>query len=217
MALTASRTGGNFTPVPPGTYLSRCYRIVDMGTQKTTYKGKPKLQHKIMIQWEVHGEDDNGQPIQAQDGNPLSISKNYTLSLSENAQLFKDLTSWRGRAFTGEELNGFELKNVLGAWCMISVIHEKSDDGQKTYANITSVTPVPTQLKKAGLPEGQNKLSMFDLDNPDMEMFESFSDNLQAKIKESPEWRASQGDSGSDFAPSPRKAAEPELDDDIPF
>ena len=32
--------GGNFTPVAPGMHLARCYRIVDMGTQKTDFQGR---------------------------------------------------------------------------------------------------------------------------------------------------------------------------------
>jgi hypothetical protein len=35
--------------------------------------------------------------------------------------------AWRGREFTPEELKGFHLKNILGAWCMISVVHNEND------------------------------------------------------------------------------------------
>ena len=30
-------SGGDFTPVPAGLHLARCYRIVDLGTQQTEY------------------------------------------------------------------------------------------------------------------------------------------------------------------------------------
>jgi hypothetical protein len=61
MSLTAKDSGGgSFTPVAPGMHLARCYRIVDMGTQKSEYQGQVKHLQKVMIQFEVHGEDDNG-------------------------------------------------------------------------------------------------------------------------------------------------------------
>ena len=104
--------GGTFTPVPPGMHLARCYRVVDLGTQKSEYLGQVKNLPKIMIQFEVHSEDDNGNALVTPKGEPMTISKNFTLSLAEKATLRKDLVSWRGREFTNDELNGFELKNI---------------------------------------------------------------------------------------------------------
>ena len=102
--------GGNFTPVSPGMHLARCYRIVDMGTQTTEFAGQTKHLHKVMLQFEVHGEDEDGKPLVTAKGEPMSISKNFTLSLAEKATLRLDLQAWRGRPFTADELRGFELK-----------------------------------------------------------------------------------------------------------
>ena len=213
MSLVAKDSGGegNFTPVPPGMHLARCYRIVDLGTQKSEYQGQVKYLHKAMLQFEVHGEDEKGKPLVTSKGDPLSISKNYTLSLAEKATLRIDLKNWRGRDFTPEELRGFELKNVLGAWAMLSVAKDVGNNG-KEYTNIMSVNSVPVPIKKAGLPEGVNKLAMFTIMNPDMDLFETFSNNLKEKIKASPEWESNSkrevAKSGSGFE---------DLNDDIPF
>ena len=53
---------GNFERCPSGMHLARCYRIVDLGTQKSEYLGTIKHLPKVMIQFEVHGEDENGKP-----------------------------------------------------------------------------------------------------------------------------------------------------------
>jgi len=216
MSLTARDSGGgSFTPVAPGMHLARCYRIVDIGTQKTEYQGQIKHQQKVMMQFEVHGEDDSGKPLVTSKGEPLSISKNFTLSLSENATLRKDLQAWRGRQFTPEELRGFELKNVLGAWCMLTVAKAIGNNG-KEYTNIISINPVPVAIKKAGQPEGFNKLSMFVIDNPDMELFETFGSSLKEKIQATPEWRAR--NSGQPvIKPAPSGSGFDDMDDDIPF
>jgi len=195
--------------VPEGTHLARCYRIVDLGTQESTYLGQLKTQRKVMIQFEVHGDDENGFALITRAGEPMSISKNYTLSIGENARLRQDLTSWRGKAFTPEELKGFELKNLLGVWGMISVIKTIGENG-KEYTNINTITPVPAVVKKNGLPSYFNEAKIFSIDNPDMELFATFSDYLRAKIEGSPEWR---GRSAVAYT----GGGVEELDEDIPF
>ena len=216
MALIAKEGEGNFTPVPPGMHLARCYRVVDLGTQKSEYLGTVKHLRKVMLQFEVHGEDEAGKPIVTGKNEPMTISKNFTLSLAEKATLRKDLQTWRGREFTAEELRGFELKNVLGAWAMVSVIKTTGNNG-KEYTNIAAIMQVPPQVKKAGLPEGHNKLGIFSIEEPDMEMFESFSDGLKAKIQGSPEWQAREGQQYAKNESASKSSGFDDLEDDIPF
>lgn len=217
MGLVAKEGEGNFTPVPPGMHLARCYRVVDLGTQKSEYLGTIKYLPKVMIQFEVHGEDENGKAIVTAKNEPMTISKNFTLSLAEKATLRKDLQTWRGREFSAEELRGFELKNVLGAWAMISVIKSPGNNG-KEYTNVAAIMQVPPQIKKAGLPEGFNKLGLFSIDEPDMEMFGTFSDNLKAKIQASPEWsNRSSGGSPTQSQAKGGGSGFDDMDDDIPF
>lgn len=213
MALIAVATGGSeFKQVPAGMYTARCFRVIDLGTQKTQWQGKEKWSRKVLIQWELHGEDDEGNSLVTDEGKPMSVSKRYTLSLGENAQLRADLKSWRGRDFTLEELNGFDVKNILGAWCMVNVAHDTKDG--KTYTNVASVTPVPKALR-ATLPEGVNEAVLFDVSDPDMTVLAKLSDKLQETIRACKEWQkvpvnqaASESASGSGFAGEP---------DDIPW
>jgi len=215
MGLTVKASGGasTFKPVPSGMHLARCYRIVDMGTQSTTWKGQTKQQPKVMLQFEVHSEDSDGNPIVTDKGEPMSISKNFTASLGENAILRQELENWRSRAFTPEELKGFQLKNVLGVWAMLSVVKEQGNDGNE-YTNISSINPVSSQIKKAGLPEGHNELKIFDLENPDMALFETFGNKIKEKIQSTPEWNKK-------ILPTPKQTTPSsgfdDIDSDIPF
>ena len=204
----AESNSGGFTPVPSGMHLARCYRIVDLGTQRTVWQGQEKHQRKIMVQFEIHSEDDQGNPLLTDKGDPLSISKNYTLSLNENATLSKDLESWRGSAFTADERKGFDLNNLLGVWAMINVTKATGNDG-KEYTNISTINSVPSNIKKAGLPQGINETKLFSIQNPDMQMFESFGAKLKEKIQGSPEWQAKK------IKPSATKTPFDELEDDI--
>ena len=209
--------GGDFEICPSGMHLARCYRLVDIGTQQSEYMGATKFLHKITLAWEVHGIDDAGMPIKMLDGRPFGIFKNYTLSWSEKANLRLDLQSWRGKPFNQEEMQKFDLKNILGVWCMLNVIEHVGKNGN-TYANIAGISPVPGMIKAAGFPQPVNPVQLFSLQNPDMVMFESFSNNLKAKIESSPEWKKLHAPKPS--APMLRAAPEsdPEFDDEeIPF
>jgi hypothetical protein len=71
-------------------------------------------------------------------------------------------------------------------------------------------------IKKAGLPEGFNKLAMFVIENPDMELFETFGNGLKEKIASSPEWRARNGDIPAN-KPGSEGSGFDDMDDDISF
>lgn len=187
MALIAADNGGSFKPVPQGVHMARCYRVIDLGTQETNYQGEVKAQRKILLGWELFGEDEAGAPLTSDDGKPMTISKRYTLSLSRNARLRADLESWRGKAFTDQELRGFDVTNLLGAYCMVNVTHDSRDG--KTYSNIASISPVPAMLKNAK-PAGVHENQSFDVTEPNMTVFESFHEKLKELIQQSFEWRA---------------------------
>jgi hypothetical protein len=93
-------------------------------------EAKPK--HKVAIFWELLDED-----YKQPNGDPHNIRKEYTVSLDRKATLRADLQAWRGVAFTEEELDGFDLENVLGKYCRMQIVHNESNG--KTYANISSI------------------------------------------------------------------------------
>ena len=218
MSFYVENNGGKeFKMVPPGTHLARCYRIIDVGTQATEWQGQQKFLRKVMLGWEIHGEDESGAPLLTDEGEPLAMFKNYTLSWAENANLRKDLQAWRGTPWTDAEANRFDLKNILGQWCMINVIHADGKNG-KMYANVAGITPVPGLIKKAGLPNGVNALQMFRLADPDWEMFETFSKGLKAKIEASPEFKALKNRQAPQQAPAGTTGSGfDDIDDDLPF
>ena len=199
MAFIASDSGGsNFKRVPSGAFIGRCYSLIDLGTQHTDGQYGPKDQHKIQIGWELFGEDDDGNPLTVEfDGRtmPMTIKKSYTVSLHEKSGLRRDLASWRGRDFTDEEAKAFDISKLLGAYCMVNVT--TSENNGKTYSNVAGLTKLPTALKDSK-PSPVHGNILFDLDNPDMALFEGFHEKLQEAIKKAPEWK---GKGRSETAP----------------
>lgn len=176
MGLIAKNDGEKFELTPEGTHLARCFRLIDIGTQSFEYQGTPKKAHKILIGWEL--------PLEMRtDGTPFQIGKKYTVSLHEKSSLRKDLEAWRGKAFTEEELDGFDLNNIVGKACYLCIAHETK--GEKTYANIKSIMALP---KGVTCPDAINAPVVFDLDAFDALVFHNLSDGIKKMIEASEEY-----------------------------
>lgn len=127
-----------FEPAPAGVHVGVCVDVVDMGELEVTYAGKTKKQHKVRVVWQLDTLRD--------DLKPFLVQKRYTLSLNEKATLRKELESWRGRAFTEEELKGFDLEKLLGANAQLNIQHATRDGN--TYANVIGIIPLGKGMAK---------------------------------------------------------------------
>ena len=193
MGFTAPKPseGGNFAPTPSGNFIGRCFSLIDLGTQVNEggeYAGK--VNHKIRIEFELFGETEDGKPmtITIDDKElPLVIGKEYTLSMHEKATLRKELGAWRGKQFDDDdEAVAFDITKLVGAYAMVNISHKTNVKG-KTYANIANLSPLPSALKNAK-PLPINKNRIFNLDEPDFDVFETIPEWLRDMIAKSPEW-----------------------------
>jgi hypothetical protein len=207
--MIVSSAGGDFKPIPEGSYIATCVRVIDMGTQITTFQGADKLQRKVLIVWEVPDEMVEYEGEQR----PALLMQRYTASLSDKATMRKHLEAWRGRRFTDDELKGFDLKNVLGKSCQVQVIH--SENG--AYANIAAIMALPKGTKA---PDIYHPLVNFSLDEGEFSegIYDGLSDKLKAQIATSPEYKARTGQVVDRPGERPTEEfARADLDDEIPF
>jgi hypothetical protein len=177
------------------------------------YEGKVTMSRKAKFFFELHGEDAEGKVLTTTDGKPLIQSREYTVSLNEKANLRRDLEAWRGKAFSEDELKGFDISNILGHFCMVNISHRQK--GDMTYADLKGVSAVPSIYKKQGLPEGINTTMIFNLDKFDETMFDSLSENIKETIRKSPEYRSIGEQSKAYQEASGGSVAD--MDNDIPF
>jgi hypothetical protein len=187
MSLTVADTGTTHRIVPAGVHLARCFRLVDLGTQPEVFEGEQKMMKKLRVEFELHGEDDAGQPLTRDDGRPLTIGMELTASLGKKAKLRAHLESWRGRPFTPEELLGFDMARLLGAYGLCNVTHRTSGAG-KAYAAVSSLSPLPAAMR-ATKPAPILPNCMLDLDDFDRAVFEALPEWLQQQIDQSTERR----------------------------
>ena len=176
--IAKAKGGGNFELVPEDQHLARCVLVCDIGTHDSTYGHK----HQCLIGWEfpevlqVYDE--------AKGKEPAMLSSFYTLSLGDKANLRHMLESWRGRAFTPEELDGFDLFCLAGIGCLVQVVHVVKQNGD-TRAKIQTVSKLH---KSMTVPEQVTPTRTFCLTESTAEDFEALPEWVRNKIKESAEW-----------------------------
>jgi len=210
MAINAKR-GSSREPVPAGTYPARCYKIIHFGTIPDTYMGEQKMTNKIRLDWELPTEMRTFDPEKGEQ--PLSISKDYTLSMNEKANLCRDLESWRGKQFTDEEAVDFDIASVAGKECMINVAHKVSASSGNVYAYVASVSPMPKGME---CPDQINPSFIWDYDeNFDLNVLDNMHDFFQGKIRSSAEFGAKIDPPDIQEAPMP--TVEDEQFKDLPF
>ena len=189
MAIIAEKPeGGNFIQVEPGTYVARCYSMIEIGTIEVEFKGEKKKQHKVAITWELPTETAIFHEEKGPE--PFVVSKKYTLSMHEKANLRKDLESWRGKGYTDDEAEKVDITKLIGQPCLLSVIQSpRPDDQTKTYTQITSISKM---MKGQDCPPQINPTKILSFDNFDENVFNSLSDYMKDMIKSSDEFKRMQ-------------------------
>lgn len=171
--------------IPAGNYIARCYQLIELGTITDQVMGKMTTAKKVRIGWELPEEMKVFD--EAKGPQPLVISAEYTLSTNKKATLRAILASWRGRDFTEEEAKGFDITKLVGATCMINVIHKAGvTDPSKLYEKIAGITPLPKGTK---CPAAINKPFILSYDNWDKEKFLLLPDFIANKMKNSSEFQ----------------------------
>lgn len=185
--------GGNFELTPAGTYMARCYRFIDLGSHEQEFQGESKgLKRLVMIGFEIAGET-------MSDGRPFSIHKRYTWSTHEKSNMRKDLESWRGAKFNDADFGpgGFDVKNLLGVPCTLTVVHSENDG--KQYANISGIGKAMKGVEVPNLTNPETYVSL-EADLFDPEAFNTLSDKLKEFIQGTPEWRKLSGGSQPSYS-----------------
>jgi len=194
--MKVSGNGGGFQSPEPGTWGAVCTRVIDLGTQVTTWQGKQKKARKVLLGWELDQK--------MTDGRPFLATSRFTASIHPKATLGKFLDGWRGRSFTDEERQGFDLKALLGAPCLLTLVQ----DGD--YTNVSSAAKLPKGMAPLA-PSGP--ILHLELDAFNAEVYGQLSEGLRATIAKSPEYDKAQGGQGVGAGQDGPGGH----DDDIPF
>jgi hypothetical protein len=148
--------------------------------------GEEKIVDLVRFTWELPTElrcfnQDKGEQ-------PCAISKEMTFSLNEKSNLRAMLNAWRGKALTEEEAKAFDLAKLIGAPCMINLIHQPSKSNpEKVYERIAAVMPM---MKGMTCPPQHNPSMEFSVLEFNREKFMTLPSFLQEMITGSKEYLA---------------------------
>jgi len=200
--------------IPAETFRAVATRLIDCGVQKGSMYGD---KHQIIICWELPDItiDIDGVPM------PRMISEFYNLGttkdgeaiIGEKSTLYKHLVSWRGKPFTKEEMQSFDLKNILGVPCMLQIVHNEKNNGdirEKVY----HVMPLMKGLEP---PKPATEIINLDWSAPDFkETLEKIPDWQKDIVKRALNW----GSTNSSKMPSTddfKEMTDEEVEAILPF
>jgi hypothetical protein len=172
-----SDSGKEWEQPETGNQIARCIRVIELGTQKKEYQGQTSWKRQTLIVWEL---PDNLMTDGEHAGKPFTISQFYTASLGEKANLRRDLEGWRGKAFTIEELNGFDQKRIIGQPCMLNLIDREGKVRVNGVSSVPKGFTVPPQI---------NESLFYDIDEHDENVWGKLSDGIKKLIEQSKEWQ----------------------------
>lgn len=199
MAIIATKNQKSFDPIPEGAYPARIYQIIHIGTVPG-FQGQ--LQNKVRITFEFPTEtkvfkEENGEQ-------PMVLSQDYTLSFHEKSQLRKVIDACDPKALKSVGDDGlveqYDIENLLGKACLVTVVHKEAKTGEAIYANIANCTVMP---KGMTCPPQINESKSLSYDNFDHAYFATLPQFLQDKIKASSEYQWMMSDKSDDAVPFP--------------
>ena len=167
-----------------GTYPARCYSMVHIGTIEYEWNGQRNKANKVRITFEFPTETNVFK--EGDEAKPFVISQEYTLSFGKQSKFRPQLEAWRGKPFTEEEMDNFDLTKLIGVPAMVTVIQN-----DKGYSEIAQITKMP---KGMVCPDQVNKSVILDYnDNWNQEVFNDLPDFIKTKMQTTPEFQAKVG------------------------
>lgn len=187
MALNAktaagSNGGGKKVAQPnmePGTYPVRLVQIIDFGLQpQRAYKGEDKAPaQEVGLTYEFVDCF-----LVDEEGNELEDKPRWVSEIIPLRNLKADLatSTKRIKALDPDNVHDGDLTQMVG--CPANATITVNESKGKVYTNIAGLTPMrPKDAAKC--PELKNPTKVFDLSDPDLEVFNSFPDWIKDKIK----------------------------------
>lgn len=197
MGLNLSKIVGNSSGLDapllePGGYPARLVQLIDLGLQPNTFNGEEKAPaYQAWFTYELTDEfmtDEDGQPVKDK---PRWVSE--TLNLF-NLHSEKAKVAQRFKALDPDGTTKGDLSQCLGRPVLVTIVHNPNKKNPaKPYENVGGVS-VLRPKDAAKLPSLVNPPRIFDLDSPDMEVFNSLPDFLRAKIVANLEFKGSKLD-----------------------
>lgn len=179
--------GSDIDPIPAAVYVGTCFAIYDLGHQEDFFN-EGQFKHQVMLMWEIPDVrieiEKDGKKIDM----PRAVMKTYTLSIDSRSNLYKDLVAWRGKDFSKEEMERFELGNIIGACCQIQVGIKTSKKGNP-YNEVLNIMAMSKGMKKPEMENPEKGFSFEMVAEHGLDLIKDVPKGIAAKIVKSTEWK----------------------------
>lgn len=172
---------------PEGTHIARLVRLLHIGTIPEEYMGEQKEMNKVDFSFELLEETHVFKD--GEEAKPFVVSKEFTLSMGEKANLRKFIEGMTGKAMKQEEANEFDVESLLGKSCLIVIKHKTSKAGN-AYTDISTASPL---MKGQVAKEAFNTPKLLTFTSWDQAYFESLPEFIKEKVVSSKEYQAQFG------------------------
>ena len=163
---------------PAGTHAGWCTAVIDLGVQYS--ERYDSSQQKVRIEWELSEERQST-------GEVFLVGREYNnfVTLSGNSIFKRTLEAWRGQPFDADGLASFDIANLLGKPCMLTLMENVGANG-KTYTNVEGVTAVPKGLVMAAV---SSEPFLFDFETRDPATWLRLPGWLQQRCEKATNWQ----------------------------
>lgn len=135
----AKDSGHDFKPHPEGQYVAVCVDVVNLGDRVSDFEGHISIKPSMALVFATRER--------REDGELLTVSSEFTVSLHPNSKLRPFLESWRGKTFTPQQCQeGVPVEKLTGVPCLLTVEHRLSKKG-RMYAALLNPTKLPVEMK----------------------------------------------------------------------
>lgn len=166
--------------IDPGVYPARIVSIIDLGLQtQRPFKGKDKPPaNEINISYELVDTfmvDEDGKEVEDKPRWVSEIMPLYDVTKADKAKCTQ-------RYFAADPDNNFsgDFSKLVGIPVNVSIVHNQQ--GEKLYINVANIATMRAKDAEK-CPALKNPTKVFDLDEPDLEVFNSLPDWIQDKVK----------------------------------
>ncbi len=181
--------GGNIEPMEPATYPARTVCMVDLGLQaQRPWQGKdrPPVQ-MIALTYEFADEF-----LRDEDGNDIEDKPRWLTEMIS----FYPVTAERAKStarynvLDPTNVHNGDFSKIVDVPVMVTVVHNPNKKTGGVYENIGGIAPMREKDAK-GAPQLVNVPLVFDLDEPELDVFEALPKFVQDKIRAGLEFEGS--------------------------
>ena len=142
MIIKHAHTDTEWENPKPGIHNAVLVDVIDKGITTREFNGETKQSPTIRLVWELESKASNG--------NPLLAGRTLTLSLAPRSNLRGMLRTWLGRDLNGQELQEFDLDELIGRSAQVLLSPYEKNGESRVFVKEVLEPLQDRQLKSSG-------------------------------------------------------------------